>query len=205
MSCRLHKIVFRILLILLPGIAFAATDEETSSEFLYCAAIYNTGKQISTEAPAIKNAGREYTRNLLGALAFGSNDYVRAQYISAKEKHATFLRAEDAAGNKDFTQHLVALINSCKQTQETYKTTIDSYIRPKEREQSDPFVAKEATTSALDTLIALGKPDHEDYNADGRFVYGYPTAIGIDMYLFDRSNNLIRVVKYCNSNKAKCP
>lgn len=203
MSCRSTKIIVLSFLVLCSSLAFSATDDEISNEFLYCAAVFNAGKAASNNPAVTQYSGRQYTKYLVSALALTSGELVKEKYSAALEKHNLFLK--ESANADDFGKQLSALMNSCAQTQKTYQSKVVSNVRPSQADGAVSFVANEGVTSPLDTLLSLGKPGHEDYNPDGRFTYLYPTTVGSDVYLFDRSNKLIRVAKYCDSAKAKCP
>lgn len=203
MSHSIYGCIFRLLIVCTPCIALAASDNDVSSDFLYCAVVFNAGKAASTNPTVTQYSGRQYTKYLLSSLAFASGDYVKEKYVSALNKHNDFLK--ENANSDNFGKELSGLMNSCVQSQKTYQAKVDSYFSAKSSEGKETFETKEAITTPLDTLIALGKPEHEDYNPDGRFSYLFPSEIGSDVYLFDRSNKLMRVVKYCDSLKAKCP
>ena len=57
-----------------------------------------------------------------------------------------------------------------------------------------PFV--EGKSTAEDVKTALGKPEHENHNPDGRFFYGYSSPNGMVTYLFDSKGVLIRIRGY---------
>lgn len=202
MTRSIYGCIFQLLVTLIPSIALAASNDEISSDFLFCAAVFSTGK-TSTNPTIVQYSGRQYTKYLLSSLAFSSGTHVREKYVSALNKNNDFLK--EHASSDSFGKELSSLMNSCVQSQKTYQENIDSYFTAKSSGVKETFEAKEAITTPLDTLIALGRPEHEDYNVDGRFNYLYPSDIGSDVYLFDHSNKLIRVVKYCDSLKAKCP
>jgi hypothetical protein len=54
----------------------------------------------------------------------------------------------------------------------------------------------EGKSTAEDVKAALGKPDHENHNPDGRFVYLYSSPNGMITYLFDSKGVLIRIRGY---------
>lgn len=197
MSCRFYKVIFQTLLTLLPSTVFAATDGEISSEFLYCAAVFNAGQAVANNPAIIQYTGRQYTKYLVSSVALASGDYVKEQYNAAVERYNIFLK--ESANDGNFGKKLSEQMNFCDQTQKTYQSKIDSYAKPTASEGVNPIVAIEGTTSPLEALIALGKPEYETYNADGQFTYLYPTSIGKDVYLFDRFNKLVRLAKYCES------
>ena len=55
-------------------------------------------------------------------------------------------------------------------------------------------------TTSDHVVSCMGKPQHEDYNPDGRFVYLYETKGNtILTYLFSKDKKLIKIVGYENS------
>jgi hypothetical protein len=54
-----------------------------------------------------------------------------------------------------------------------------------------------AKTTSDDVLSCMGKPRHEDYNPDGRFVYLYETPQKVALtYLFGKDKKLIKITGY---------
>jgi hypothetical protein len=52
-------------------------------------------------------------------------------------------------------------------------------------------------TTSDDVLLCMGKPRHEDYNPDGRFVYLYETPQKVALtYLFGKDKKLIKIIGY---------
>ena len=83
----------------------------------------------------------------------------------------------------------------------------DFEIKPMENDRSNEtcpsniakFPVGETTSDYV--ISCLGKPKHEDYNPDGRFVYLYETnGNTILTYLFGKDKKLIKIVGYENSS-----
>ncbi|WP_020580864.1 hypothetical protein [Endozoicomonas elysicola] len=56
-------------------------------------------------------------------------------------------------------------------------------------------------TTSEDVVSCMGKPQHEDYNPDGRFVYIYDTPQEIILsYLFGENKKLIKIAAYEKTN-----
>ena len=149
--------------------------------------------------------GHDYTKYLLSALAFSSEQNVKDQLSSVVQRYGQFLKDENADTDDGFRQKLTALMASCTKNQLDNKSRIVETLTPGLPKESSSLPHALGVTSPVEILAALGKPDYEDYNADGRFNYNYHTTIGNDIYVFDRSNKLVDFVVYCDANKSKCP
>lgn len=52
-------------------------------------------------------------------------------------------------------------------------------------------------TTSYHVISCMGKPQHEDYNPDGRFVYLYESKQNVILtYLFGEDKKLIKIVGY---------
>jgi hypothetical protein len=141
--------------------------------------------------------GKLYTRASYAALAVSS----KKEAADAHDAGTVLVLLEESRGAEHFKTWLTQTLASC----EADVAAQSGKLTTSTAAHGGALIPREQVTMPLDVLAGLGAPFHEDYNADGRFVYTYETKVGMDAYLFDVSGRLIRMRSYCDATKARCP
>lgn len=176
----------------------SAAADANEDVFARCVVVTAEGKRSVEEARAY--FGRLYTQSIRNALAFAPEARVREVLAAATAQH----RRDFAAMDQDRrVAHVKALLHACQEA----RSTLGAKAEPA---RPEPRIARESefppgTTDAIAVLAAKGRPDSEDYNPDGRFVYAYETGNTRQAFLFDGENRLVRVRSYCDKLKGECP
>lgn len=189
-------------LIGLPACAQAADDAAAAAEFSYCSALAAKGKQLLRNQDGQRIFGGLYTRYQWDALAFSTPAAARTSYQLAVKQ-----RDQEMSGKSidEQSNYMLARLKACAASSSAQADRINAYALPSRAAGEAPFNPQEGKTEPQEVISVLGKPTSEDYNADGRFVYLYPTAKGSDAYLFDAGMKLVYVRSYCDAAKGACP
>ena len=178
------------------------TDGQVANDFAYCAAIGATGKETVTGPAGQRYLGSVYTKYLWDMLVFDSPEGAKNRFAEALQRHANLTKA--TISPDELSAKIVATLKNCDAMHVANADKINAYQLPTGTNRNSTPSAQPGNTTPLEVMSMLGKPFHEDYNQDGRFVYNYQTATGSDVYLFDREKKLVRMRSYCDSLKGKC-
>jgi hypothetical protein len=175
----------------------AAVDPDAAA-FVRCMVVAAEGKRLSEKGRSYY--GAFYTRAARHALALAPAALVREQ-----------LRTESARHDKEFTgvdkekgkAYVNGLLDACEAAEKRLGAKLEPAGAEAQPVKDADWPPRDTDTIAV--LAARGKPDMEDYNADGRFIYGWQAGAFTHLFLFDVDNRLIRIRHYCDKLKGACP
>lgn len=179
-----------------PAAAAAAVDPDAVA-FVRCMVATAEGKRLSEKGRSYY--GALYTRVTRHALALAPAAVVREQLRAASAEHDEEFTGMDTERGKAYVN---GLLDACEAAERRLGAKLEP-ARPAAEPVNDADWPP-GDTDTIAVLAARGKPDMEDYNADGRFIYGWAVGNLSDLFLFDVENRLIRIRHYCDRSKGAC-
>lgn len=167
-------------------------------------------KPVSQVKPGVATEGSLANQKLISDAAAGLQKIIGTPLKNSEVLKFVIQQPVGASGSRAWREMwIVKTPNNETQFLLTFKESgldaADFEIKKMDNESSSTKcpknIAKFPTgeTTSEDVLSCMGKPQHEDYNPDGRFVYLYETPTKTVLtYLFGQDKKLIKIVGYEN-------